>query len=160
MGAPIIVAVLGIAGLYLQARVNALRRERERLHSDRKDLYIRILEPYIRAFSQAKHSSTRKRQTDVDIAQLIQSFDYRKVSFELGFVGSDDVLRAVNEFTQYFYSLENRKESNPEASREGLVKFGHLLLEIRKDLGNRKTKLDEYDMLEGFINDIRQLRTS
>ncbi|MBL7148429.1 MAG: hypothetical protein ISS82_06385 [Nanoarchaeota archaeon] len=32
--------------------------------------------------------------------------------------------------------------------------FGHFILEIRKDLGYKKSKLDEIDMLRGIIKDI------
>ena len=35
--------------------------------------------------------------------------------------------------------------------------WGHLLLAIRKDLGNKRTKLKEKDMLSSQITDIDQL---
>ena len=35
--------------------------------------------------------------------------------------------------------------------------WGGLLLEIRRSLGNKKTKLDEFDMLRAMIEDIDSL---
>lgn len=37
--------------------------------------------------------------------------------------------------------------------------FGNFLLEIRKSLGNKRTKLDEFDMLRAMIKDIDRLQS-
>lgn len=37
-----------------------------------------------------------------------------------------------------------------------MLLWGKLLLEIRKSLGNKKTKLDEFDMLRAMIKDIEK----
>ena len=156
---PIIAAIVGLAGWYLRSRLEAVRRERERLQSERRELYIQILEPYIKAFSQPNIKGGSKQRSDTDLTRLVKSFDYRKASFELIFIGSDDVITALNCFLQHFYTLENNPSSDSD-SIEGLHLFGQLLLCIRQDLGNRKTKLGETEVLEWLITDIRQLRPS
>ena len=52
---------------------------------------------------------------------------------------------------QYTYKSEDSSEKDP---KEMMRLWGVLLLEIRKSLGNRRTKLDEWDMLRGMIKDI------
>jgi hypothetical protein len=69
------------------------------------------------------------------------------------YFGSDPVVKAYNNFFQYLYN----NESNPEPAKM-MSLFGKLILEIRKDLGNSKTKLAEFDMLRFMITDIDKLK--
>ena len=85
----------------------------------------------------------------------IKSFDYRRVSYELNMMGSDDVVRAMNSLMQHIYSLE--REGTSGKPEDMLVYWGGVLLAIRRDLGNNKTGLTEVDMLRGQIKDIDQL---
>jgi len=52
------------------------------------------------------------------------------------------------------YETEATGKSNP---KEMMRLWGTLLLEIRKSLGNKKTKLNEFDMLRAMIKDIDSL---
>ena len=55
---------------------------------------------------------------------------------------------------QHTYKREVAEKQDP---KEMMRLWGSLLLEIRKSLGNRKTKLDEWDMLRAMIKDIDKL---
>ena len=73
-------------------------------------------------------------------------------------MGSDDVVRALNELMQYSYGVE-RDGTSPKPE-EMLRYWGRVLLAIRRDLGNKRTKLMDIDMLRGQIRDIDQVMTS
>jgi hypothetical protein len=68
-------------------------------------------------------------------------------------VGSDEVVSAHNELMQYAYRAEETGEKDPV---EMLRLWGILLLKIRKSLGYKSTKLNEWDMLRGMIKDINK----
>jgi hypothetical protein len=60
---------------------------------------------------------------------------------------------------QYFFSSQER-EANEQAVRAMMSRFGELLLEIRRSMGNSSTALDCWAMLEWFINDARRFRSN
>jgi len=147
---PIVGGLLGVLGWYLRSSVETIRIEKEKLQDERRQIYTQILEPYIRIFAGAKNP----RETKKAISQ-ITSFEYRKASFELSLMGSDDVVRAVNELIQHTFRLErDGASSRPE---ELLIYWGRVLIAIRRDLGGTGTKLTEIDMLKVHIKDIDQL---
>lgn len=67
--------------------------------------------------------------------------------------GSDNVVNAYNDYFQYLYKDDSEK--NPIVMLNAL---GKVILEIRKDLGNDKTVLKEFDMLRFMITDIDKLK--
>jgi len=83
----------------------------------------------------------------------IQSYEYKKSSFQLMLFGSDNVITAYNNLFQYLY--KNESNLNPTESIKAL---GKVILEIRKDLGNDKTILKEFDMLRFMITDIDKFK--
>ena len=138
---------VGLFVWYLTSRVEAVRREREKLQDERRKIYAQVLEPYIRVFAGSTNPSETKRAL-----KQIGSFEYRRASFELAMTGSDDVVRTLNEMMQYFYRADGEGKSiNPG---EMVQYWGRVLLAIRRDLGNKKTKLSEIDMLRMQIKDI------
>ncbi len=142
---PSITAALGgLATWFIQSRVDEVRKTEEVLRSDRRRVYSEILEPYIRLFASMKSGSGQAAATET-----ILSFEYRKTSFELGLLGSDNVVRAYNEMMQFVFSGRGTTDSV-----QVMLMWGKLLLEIRRSLGNRKTGLSEVDMLRGMITDI------
>ena len=135
---------------YFTSIFEAIRREKEKLQEERRKIYIQVLEPYIRIFAGIKNPLETKKALS-----QITSFDYRRASCELNMMGSDDVVRALNELMQHIYSLEKGDVSaKPEAM---LVYWSRVLLAIRRDLGNKKTSLTEVDMLSSWIKDIDQV---
>ena len=89
-----------------------------------------------------------------EVERKITSKDYRKAIFELGLLGSDSVVRAYNDLMQYFFKLGS---DGKQDMHETIRLWGTFRLEIRKSLGNKRTKLNAFDMLRGEITDIDKL---
>lgn len=150
---PVVLTVLAASltalGWYLRSHWESLRREREMLQSERRRIYMEVLEPYIRVMSGIRRQRETKKATE-----QITSFEHRKALFEVNLLGSDEVITAFNNMMQYFYGMQ--ESQSEESSREVLAHFGGLLIAIRRDLGSKKTKLEVPDMLRSQVNDIEK----
>ncbi len=122
---------------YLRSSVETIRRERERLQGDRRAIYLQVLDPFIRILAGLSDPSEQQ-----EVLGQIASVDYRRTFYELNFMGSDDVILAMNDLLQFFFRAE-REGTKPEP-RSVLDLWGSVLLAIRKDLGIRNTKLSSY----------------
>lgn len=145
---PLIGAIIGFAVWYFQSRIDKINKESDKLNDKRREIYSRLLEPFIRMFAGIKNPDEAKNALD-----QILSFDYKKTAFEFTLMGSDEVVRSFNELMQYIYKME-LKEDTQKAMKEFLIHWGNFLLVIRRNLGNPKTKLNEIDMLRNQITDI------
>lgn len=144
----LLVVSTGLITWFLKDKSEKLKLQREKLIEEKRANYEKILEPIIRTFAGAKDK--------VELAKAIkqvQSFEYKKSAFQLMLFGSDNVVNAYNDYFQYLYKDESEK--NPI---EMLNSLGKVILEIRKDLGNNKTVLKEFDMLRFMITDIDKLK--
>ncbi len=136
----------GIITWFIKSRVEELRATEERLQDQRRKIYLEILDPYIRLFAELKGKGQ-----PVQALRKMTSYDYRKTAFNLNLFGSDDVVKAYNALMKHTYEAESTGDRDPG---EMMHLWGTLLLEIRKSLGNKKTKLNQVDMLRGMITDI------
>jgi len=153
LGPSLLIILGGIVSWFIKSRIEELQATREALNEERRKIYKELLEPYIKIFVGIKNKNGSEEQT----IQQITSYDYRKTAFDLNLFGSDNVIRAYNNLLQYVYKFEAGGNQKPQ-SKEMMCLWGKLLLEIRKSLGNKKTKLDEFDMLRGMIKDIDKLK--
>ncbi|MBU2536534.1 MAG: hypothetical protein KKD83_10300 [Chloroflexi bacterium] len=144
---PLLVLIGGVVGWVIKSRTEELRAVEERLRGERRRIYGEILDPYIELFANLKQEDEGR----ASIEEKIISKDYRKAIWELGLLGSDEVVRAYNGMMQYFFNLGSNGKQD---IRVTVRLWGKLRLEIRKSLGNKNTKLDELDMLRGEIIDI------
>lgn len=145
LGPSMLIVLGGILTWFIKSRIEELRAIEEKLRETRREIYSQILDPYIVLFSDL----TTKGQAKV--AQMITSEQYRKTAFDLNLFGSDEVVRAYNSLMSHTYKAEATGKKNP---KEIMLLWGSLLLEIRKSLGNKKTKLNDLDMLRAMIKDI------
>ena len=148
---PVVGAVVGFGVWFLQNRIDRLRKAREDLHNDRRQVYADVLDPYIRLFAAAGDPAVQRKAT----AQ-ITSYEYKKVAFEFSLIGSDRVVKAFNEMLQLFYAAEEQGE--PPDAGSMLHYWGSFLLEIRRDVGDPKTKLEGRDMLRAMIKGVDKLQ--
>ena len=148
--APILMVVGGIIAWFFRSRYEERRAAEERLHGEHRKIYGEILDPYIELFA----NLSRGEGVNSGIEQKITSKDYRKAIFELGLLGSDSVVRAYNDLMQYFFKLGS---DGKQDMHETIRLWGTFRLEIRKSLGNKRTKLNAFDMLRGEITDIDKL---
>lgn len=148
LGPSLLIIIGGLISWLLKYRYEKLREVEEKLRFERRKIYIEILEPYITLFSLDEKNKIENAM------KKILSTDYKKTAFELCLFGSDDVVISYNNLLKYGYESEkNEKRDN----KKMITLFGNLLLEIRRSLGNKKTKLNETDMLQNMIKDIHNI---
>lgn len=146
---PVLVMGLGGAiGWFVKSHIEELRGIEEQLREQRRKVYSDILNPYILLFSDLSAQGSERA------ISTITSQEYRKTSFELNLVGSDEVVRAYNDLMQYSFKSE---AAGTQDAGTMMRHWGMLLLEIRKSLGNKETNLDEFDMLRGMIKDMESI---
>ena len=148
LGPPLLMALGGIITWVIKSKIEELRAIEEKLREERRNIYAQILDPYIRLFADLKGKGSDQA------LRKITSYDYRKTAFDLNLFGSDEVVRAYNDLMKHTYKAEVTGNQDP---KEMIRLWGKLLLEIRKSLGNKKTKLNEFDMLRAMIKDIEEL---
>ena len=148
LGPSLLMVLGGIITWAIKSKIEELRAIEEKLREERRDIYAQILDPYIRLFADLKGKGPDQA------LRKITSYDYRKTAFDLNLFGSDEVVRAYNDLMKHTYKAEATGNQDP---KEMIRLWGKLLLEIRKSLGNKKTKLNEFDMLRAMIKDIEEL---
>jgi len=89
------------------------------------------------------------------VKEIAFSNKRKKKSIELALIGEDDVIRAYNDLLNY-NTIKNQSK-NSEKDYEEVRLFARLLIEIRKSLGYKKTKLTDVDILKPFIADAEKL---
>lgn len=146
---PLLMVIGGIIAWFIKSRTEELRATEERLRQERVKIYTEILAPYIEILSDPTGSQSR-------VLNRITSLDYKKKGFQLALLGPDEVVRAWSDFLQYIYT---RKHDQYEP-KELLRLIGRMLLEIRRSLGNKNTKLTELDMFRWLIKDIQTIEQS
>ena len=147
--AAIIPVAVGIAVWWFQSQMSTIKTQRQRLHDERRQLYVDILEPYMAIFSGGDDKLANVQQA----VESITSSEYKATTFQLMMLGSDEVVNALNDMMQYFYKQSDHPEREAQPL-EALKRWGALLLAIRRDLGNKNTKLQDIDMLRAYITDI------
>ena len=145
LGPSLLMVLGGIITWFFKSRVEELRATEERLREERRKIYGQLLDPYVRLFADLKG------QGPVQAIKKITSYEYRKTAFDFNLFGSDEVVRAYNDLMKHTYEAESLGKQDP---KEMMRLWGSLLLEIRKSLGNKKTNLNEFDMLRAMIKDI------
>jgi len=147
---PLLMVLGGMLTWIIKSKIEELRSTEEKLRGERSKIYAQILEPFMRLFTDAKG-----RGPDQAI-RTFASKDFKRAAFELGLFASDQVVRAYNDLITHVHRAEAAGTQDP---KEIMRLWGKLRLEIRKSLGNKNTKLDEYDMLRGMITDIDKLES-
>ena len=138
--------ISGAIGWFIKASQEVARREREKLQNERRKLYMQILKPYLSIFADLDNPVTQQKAL-----KEVASPSYRRVHYDFNMIGSDHTIKAMNNMVQHSRKME-KGETVPREN--DLVKYwGGLLLAIRKDLGSKKSKLKNVDMLIAHIND-------
>lgn len=132
---PILLVVLGGIG-WLYRHEKERREAVERQLSDRKyKAYITLLDIFFGIMKDIKASKTKTIDQDL-INRMIDA------SKDLLIYGSDDVVRTYQKWI--------------DIAREGkspLGQFGEIVISVRQDMGNSKTKVTSEDVLRLFIAD-------
>ena len=110
--APVIAAFAGLIVWFAQSRIDAFRREQDRLHDDRRKIYAEFLDPFIRAFASIKNPREEKKAL-----QQIQSIEYKRTAFEFNLIATDTVVRAHNNLMQYLYATGHGVDQTQDPAR-------------------------------------------
>jgi hypothetical protein len=140
-GVPSLLGIGGIFTWYIKSKIEELQAIEKKLSEKRRELYIQILDPYIKLFSGVK--SKNSEYSTQKVIKFITSYEYKKYAFELILFGSDEVVLAFNNMIKLASLTEEEQNNNPMLIIE---LFGTLLFEIRKSLGNKSTNLKEIIM--------------
>ena len=142
---PTLVGLLGgTIGWFLKSKLEAKRRAEEALRDERAKTYTDILMPFAQLFTDLSQKSQQAA------LKQLTSLDYRKKSFQLVLVGSDDVVKAWNRMWNMIYKSEQADVDHKQI----LLGFGEVLLAIRKGIGNSDTSMSPKDMLRWLIKDV------
>jgi len=126
-----IIAALG----YLYRHERERREEVERQLSEHKyKAYMALMAAYLEVTKASKAGKPLKPDALVDRMQ--------ELSKDFIIYGSDDVVRAFQKWVE-----SGRK------GRQSFRQFGELVVAIRRDMGNKKTKITYEEVLRQFIND-------
>ena len=143
--APTLIGLIGAGiGWFLKSKLEAKKQAEEALRDERAKIYIDILMPFAQLFTNLSQKSQQES------LKQITSFEYRKKSFQLLLIGSDDVTKAWNSMWDTVYKAERGEIDNKNI----LLAFGEVLLAIRKGLGNTDTSMNNRDMLRWLVKDI------
>ena len=159
LATPVMGLVVGaIVWKYRQSIERKIKLE-EQLRDDRIETYNKTLEPFIILLmtdaAWASDPKTKNKDKNKIGTEKMLSLEYRKTSFGLSLIGSDSVVLAYNDLMQYFFTRSDTSPASPSDAREMMSLLGSVLLEIRKSMGNEFTKLDNWNMLESFVKDIK-----
>ena len=152
----IIVLVAGfssVAGWLIRSKFEESRAIQQKLNEERRKTYSEILLPLISVLG---NTNSKEGATKAVENILKDSNKFQKNRLDLVLFGSDNVVRAHNALWEYAYKSES-EENAEERGKTYMRLWGRLLLEIRKDVGNKKTSLNEFDMLRWLIRDIDKL---
>lgn len=147
-GTALLVVLSGIITWFAKSKIEELRVINEKLRKERRNIYAQILDPYIRLFADIKGKGPD------EALKMVTSYNYKKNAFDLNLIGSDKVVFAFNNLMTHSYKAEATGNKDP---KEMMSLWGELLLEMRKSLGNKNTKLNKYDMLKAMVKDIDKL---
>jgi hypothetical protein len=156
---PLLVLLLTGIGWKFRKTVDRRLELEDKLREDRIKTYNLILEPF-NLFLMGKEAwendkQNKNKDKDAYAAGKLLSLDYRNAAQKLTLIANDDVVLAYNDLMQFFYSQAGQPSLTSDRLKIILELHGKFLLEIRKSMGNEATKLNHWQMLEWFINDIR-----
>jgi hypothetical protein len=144
---PILITVGGLITWFLKTRQESLQLSEERSREKRMETYKEILEPFIILITPAASHAEKDKATSI-----IRSTKYKKATFDFITFGSDETVRCYNSMMQFIFNNQSDETMK-------LIKiFAGLILNIRKDLYSRRTKLKKSEILAFTITDIENYK--
>ncbi len=125
-----------------------LMEERRRMKAIRHDIYMELISPYISLFVNISDSDNKSKTIE-----KLQSEKYANTIYEFCINGSDEAIKALNKMRLYAEKLPKQK-NGAEQEKMLIDCWGGLLLALRKDLGERKTKLNKIEILIPHLKEL------
>ncbi|SFT90853.1 hypothetical protein SAMN04489724_2728 [Algoriphagus locisalis] len=147
---PVILPIVSLfIGAYIQRQRDKLNLEQEAFFQKKRENYFNVISPLVLMIS----NGSNKREQEKIITKILSN-EYRKEVLALSLYGNDEVVKSFNNLFQFIY---NRNDI-PDYTDIMMPLLGKILLEMRKELGNKSTSLDEYGILEFLIKDIKEVK--
>ena len=144
---PVLLVILsGVGWLYKHEK--GRREAIERQLSERKyNAYLTLLDFFFFMLNEA-HTGFNTNQDDFNDLFKQKMFDATK---DIIIYGSDDVVSAYHKwFSSVRDALDEGKINDPKRQRESAKNFGEIVISIRQDMGNPKTKKNSEDVISIF----------
>lgn len=149
-----ILTFLGAFTIWLvRSTYEARRDERRRGYEHRRDVYLQLLSTFQGIFGQTRATGSAEPSTD-----LVE--DLRDASNKLYLEASDSVYRAFRGMLRNAQAQEAATDGTDKAAMgmRSIHSLGCFMLEMRKDIGFKKTSLDEQDYLRQLLTDYEEHR--
>tara|TARA_B100000787_G_C16059608_1_gene234963 strand:+ start:90 stop:611 length:522 start_codon:yes stop_codon:yes gene_type:complete len=154
---PILLTVGGVISWFLKAKreesLNAETKSREY----KIKTYKLLLEPFIATFTFTLTEKSKQKEIN-----KLTTLEYKKTIFDLTTFGSDEAIRIFNKIMQTNFHAEEYKDENgeytPEYGNRLIALISEFLMQIRRDLYSKKTKLKRSEMLEFMITDMEKTK--
>lgn len=154
LSAPLIVAITGLVTWALKAKKEALTIQENNARSFKIETYNTLLEPIIGVLTFSIPEVEQQNE-----AKKMLSIEYRKAAFNLITFGSDEVVRSYNKLMQAFITHDSPQEVDQREFGIAMIQLlTKLMLEIRKDLYSKNTKLKLSETVEFMFNDLDDYR--
>jgi len=154
---PILLTIGGIISWALKSKKEESLNSEAKSREYKIETYKLLLEPFIATFTFTLSEKIKQREVN-----KLTTLEYKKAVFDLTTFGSDEAIKIFNKIMQtFFHSDEYKDESGeytPEYGNRLIALISEFLLQIRKDLHSKKTKLKRSEMLEFMITDMEKTK--
>ena len=152
---PVLITVGGLISWLIKSRKEELLALEERAREHKLKTYEMLLEPFIGAFT-----FTLTPEEKDKFYQKMHTVEYRQAAINLISFGSDEVVRSYNKIMQDFFNppINKSGENKEEYALLHLKNFADFLLNIRKDLYDKRSNLKRSETLEFMITDVEKHR--
>ncbi|WP_456422041.1 hypothetical protein [Lutibacter sp.] len=156
---PILITIGGIISWIFKAKREEYLNSEAKSREYKIETYKKLLEPIIATLTFTLPEKQKQKEIN-----KITSLEYKKAAFDLTTFGSDKAIKIFGKIMQTFFHSDQYKDENGEYNNEYgirlLALISEFLLQVRKDIYTKKTKLKRSDMIEFMITDIENTRNS
>jgi hypothetical protein len=154
---PILLTIGGIISWFLKAKREESLISEAKSREYKIETYKLLLEPFIATFTITLTEKIKQKEIN-----KLTTLEYKKTVFDLTTFGSDEAIRIFNKIMQTTYHSNEYKDENGEYTSEYgnrlIALISEFLIQIRKDLYSKKTKLKRSEMLEFMITDMEKTK--
>jgi hypothetical protein len=142
---PILISIGGIISWLLKSKNESLQLAEQLSREKRLETYKKILNPYLTVLTPLATAEEKNKAL-----KELPTTEYKKTAFDLVTFGSDATVRSFNRLLQHSFNNTIKNDNT-----DNLVLFSDLILNVRKDLYSKRTKLKNYETLEFTVTDIK-----
>lgn len=133
--------ISGGLGYAISKFYEEIKESKQRIYEQKRKFYNDLIAPFRDLLKNIKSKKGSQEFTDRQISSAMDA------AFDNILYASDDVIKLYGQFRN---NSQNTQTDNNQYKT--LKLFAHLLLAMRKDLGNKMSNLNEIQILRMFIN--------